>query len=77
MNIIHEINIINDNFSKKGSKLKIEKRGGKLNIRGKLPSREDEKIFKIQRISLGVNADIQGLKEAQKKIAANKGFSKF
>ena len=68
MNIIHEINIINDNSSKKGSKLKIEKRGGKLNIRGKLPSREDEKIFKVQRISLGVNADIQGLKEAQKKM---------
>ena len=32
MNIIHEINDINRKFLIKGSKLKLEKRGGKLNI---------------------------------------------
>ena len=70
MNIIHEIKVINNKFSSNGSKLKIEKRGGKLNIRGSLPSKENKEISKFQRISLGIDADISGLKEAQKKITA-------
>ena len=68
MNIIHEINLINENFASEGSKLKIEKRGKKLNIRGSLPTKTDNHIFKIQRISLGLNADYSGLKEAKKKL---------
>tara|TARA_Y100000589_G_scaffold309318_1_gene326663 strand:+ start:22 stop:1215 length:1194 start_codon:yes stop_codon:yes gene_type:complete len=68
MNIIHEINTLNKKFLTKGSKLKIEKRGGKLNIRGSLPSKEDKNIQKIQRISLGVDADNYGLEEAEKKL---------
>ena len=38
MNVIQEINNVNDKFATQGSKLKIEKRGEKLNIRGSLPS---------------------------------------
>ena len=68
MNIIHEISSINEKFSTKGSKLRIEKRGGKLNIRGRLPSKDNENISRIQRISLGLNADLIGLKEAEKKL---------
>ncbi len=68
MNIIHEISLINNEFSIKGSKLKIEKRGGKLNIRGALPSKKDKAILINQRISLGLNADILGLKEAKKTL---------
>ena len=68
MNIIHEINVINRKFLIKGSKLKIEKRGGKLNIRGSLPSKENKNIQKVQRISLGIDADIDGLEEAKKKL---------
>ena len=68
MNIIHEISSINEKFSTKGSKLRIEKRGGKLNIRGRLPSKDNENISRIQRISLGLNADLLGLKEAEKKL---------
>jgi len=68
MNIIHEINIINSKFLTKGSKLKIEKRGGKLNIRGSLPSKENKNIQKVQRISLGIDADNYGLEEAKKKL---------
>ncbi len=68
MNIIHEINVINKRLSAKGSKLKIEKRGSKLNIRGSLPSKENKDILRIQRISLGINADILGLEEAKKKL---------
>ena len=68
MNVIQEINNINDKFATQGSKLRIEKRGEKLNIRGSLPSKEDKKNFKIQRISLGLKADITGLEEAKKKL---------
>ena len=68
MKIIQEINNVNDKFATQGSKLKIEKRGEKLNIRGSLPSKEDRNNFKVQRISLGLKADISGLKEAAKKL---------
>ena len=68
MNVIQEINNVNDKFATQGSKLRIEKRGEKLNIRGSLPSKEDKNIFKIQRISLGIKADISGLEEAKKKL---------
>ena len=68
MNVIQEINNVNDKFATQGSKLRIEKRGEKLNIRGSLPSKEDKNKFKIQRISLGIKADIHGLEEAKKKL---------
>ena len=41
MNVIQEINNVNDKFATQGSKLRIEKRGEKLNIRGSLPSKDD------------------------------------
>jgi len=68
MNVIQEINNVNDKFATQGSKLKIEKRGEKLNIRGSLPCKEDKNNFKIQRISLGLKADISGLEDAKKKL---------
>ena len=68
MNVIQEINNVNDKFATQGSKLRIEKRGDKLNIRGSLPSKNDKNNFKIQRISLGLKADISGLEEAKKKL---------
>ena len=68
MNVIQQINNVNDKFATEGSKLRIEKRGEKLNIRGSLPSKEDKNNFKVQRISLGLKADISGLEEAKKKL---------
>ena len=68
MNLIQEINNVNNKFATQGSKLRIEKRGDKLNIRGSLPSKEDKNSFKVQRISLGLKADISGLEEAKKKL---------
>ena len=68
MNVIQEINNVNDKFATKGSKLRIEKRGDRLNIRGSLPSKDDKNNFKVQRISLGLKADISGLEEAKKKL---------
>ena len=68
MNVIQEINNVNIKFATQGSKLRIEKRGETLNIRGSLPSKKDKNNFKIQRISLGLKADISGLEEAKKKL---------
>ena len=68
MNVIQKINNVNDKFATKGSKLRIEKRGQRLNIRGSLPSKDDKNNFKVQRISLGLKADISGLEEAKKKL---------
>ncbi len=68
MNIIQEINNINDKFAVEGSKLRIEKRGDKLNIRGSLPSKKNKNNFIVQRISLGLKADFKGLEEAKKKL---------
>ncbi len=68
MNLIQEINNVNDKFATKGSKLKIEKRGEKLNIRGSLPSKKSKHNFTVQRISLGLKADLSGLEEAKKKL---------
>ena len=61
MNLIQEINNINDKFATQGSKLRIEKRGEKLNIRGSLHSKKNENDFTVQRISLGLKADFTGL----------------
>tara|TARA_B100000902_G_scaffold98193_1_gene100666 strand:+ start:32 stop:1210 length:1179 start_codon:yes stop_codon:yes gene_type:complete len=68
MNVIQEINNINDKFATEGSKLRIEKRGEKLNIRGSLPSKQNKNNFTVQRISLGLKADLMGLEEAKKKL---------
>ena len=68
MNINHEISTFNDKFATTGSKLKIELRGEKLNIRGPLPSKNNKNISKVQRISLGLKANSLGFKEAQKKM---------
>ena len=48
MNVIQEINNVNDKFATQGSKLKIEKRGEKLNIRGSLPSKKIKIILKFR-----------------------------
>ncbi len=68
MNVIQEINNVNDKFATEGCKLRIEKRGDKLNIRGSLPSKNNNNNFSVQRISLGLKADFNGLQEAKKKL---------
>ena len=75
MNVIQEINNVNDKFATEGGKLRIEKRGEKLNIRGSLPSKNGKNDFTVQRISLGLKADFNGLEEAKKK--GPKALEKF
>tara|TARA_Y100001970_G_scaffold294247_1_gene449104 strand:+ start:546 stop:1709 length:1164 start_codon:yes stop_codon:yes gene_type:complete len=68
MNLLSQISEINQKMSNSGINLKIEQRGKRLNLRGKLPSQENNKIFKTQRISLGLKADREGIIEAEKSI---------
>ncbi len=44
----------------------MNKGGGRINLRGPLPSKKSANQLKVQRISLGLIADENGLKEAEK-----------
>ena len=68
MNLGKELLNINNALSEKGVKLRIEQRGGKLNLRGPLPCRTNKGITRIQRLSLGLPSNQEGLKEAAKKL---------
>ena len=59
---------INQKLAARGVKLRIEKRGNKLNLRGPLPCQNDPKQIKNQRISLGLNTNTEGLKQAEKTV---------
>ena len=59
---------INKDLESKGINLKIEKRGKVLNIRGPLPDKKSPSFSKVQRISLKLPYDINGLEEAKKAI---------
>jgi len=57
---------INQDLESKGINLKIEKRGKVLNIRGSLPDKKSHDLSKVQRISLKLPHNIDGLEEARK-----------
>tara|TARA_B100000579_G_scaffold102119_1_gene81300 strand:- start:841 stop:2019 length:1179 start_codon:yes stop_codon:yes gene_type:complete len=59
---------INQDLESKGINLRIEKRGKVLNIRGSLPDKKSPSFSKVQRISLKLPFDINGLEEAKKAI---------
>ncbi len=59
---------INQDLQSKGINLRIEKRGRVLNIRGSLPDKKSNNLSKIQRISLKLPYNINGLEEARKAI---------
>ena len=59
---------INQDLQSKGINLRIEKRGKVLNIRGSLPDKKSKNLSKVQRISLKLPFDINGLEEAKKAI---------
>ena len=68
MDFTSQLKKANQELSQNGVNLRIECRGSLLNIRGPLPCRDNKGEFKIQRISLRINANLEGLKEAQKLI---------
>ena len=59
---------INQDLESKGINLRIEKRGKVLNIRGSLPDKKFHNLSKVQRISLKLPYNINGLEEARKAI---------
>ena len=59
---------INQDLESKGINLRIVKRGKVLNIRGSLPDKKSHDLSKVQRISLKLPHDINGLEEARKAI---------
>ena len=59
---------INQELEAKGINLRIEKRGKVLNIRGPLPDKKSPSFSKVQRISLKLPYDANGLEEAKKAI---------
>ena len=54
----------NAQLAAQGSRLRIEQRGRRLNLRGSLPLRGDPSRNGLQRISLGLTADAAGLNQA-------------
>ena len=66
MDLNKKIIELNHYFSTQGIKVRIERRGDKLNFRGPLPCRNKQQVIKSQRISLNLSADQEGLAEAQK-----------
>ena len=59
---------INQDLESKGINLRIEKRGKVLNIRGSLPDKNSPNVYKVQRISLKLPYNTNGLEEAKKAI---------
>ncbi len=68
MDLSKDLIKINQNLATRDICLRIEQRGHRLNIRGPLPSRKQEGTTQNQRISLSLNADLKGLKEAEKNL---------
>ncbi len=68
MDLRNSLNVLNKQLAVQGTRLRIEQRGQTLNIRGPLPLRDDPSTFKVQRISLGLQADATGLQEAKETL---------
>ncbi|MBM5803522.1 MAG: site-specific integrase [Cyanobacteria bacterium K_DeepCast_35m_m2_155] len=51
-----------------GIRLRLERRGRTLNLRGPLPRRDAPDELRVQRLSLGLAADADGLKEAHRRL---------
>ena len=66
MNLCHQLTEINQDLASKGIRLRIEQRKELLNLRGPLPCPKEQGLLRSQRISLHLNADLNGLREAQK-----------
>ncbi len=68
MNFKSELLDINQKLSARGVKLRIEQRGNKLNLRGPLPCQNNPKEIRNQRLSLGLNTNLEGLKQAEQTV---------
>ena len=56
---------LNRQLAEEGHSLRVEQRGQRLNLRGRLPDRRDPGVERMQRLSLGLAADPEGLRDAE------------
>ncbi|MFL0755759.1 MAG: hypothetical protein AB8B45_00545 [Prochlorococcus sp.] len=75
MDLSSELININRALAGSGINLRIEQRGRWLNLRGPLPCRKGTGPIKSQRISLQIEAEQQGLKEAERVLQDHAGRS--
>ncbi len=68
MDLSNELKKFNKKLALLEIKLRVEKRGSLLGLRGPLPCRKTEGLFRSQRISLRLPANTESLKEAEKII---------
>ncbi len=68
MAVDDELLRINDGLRGAGVSLRLERRGGRLGLRGPLPRRDGGDGRAVQRLSLGLPADAQGLAEALRQL---------
>ena len=66
MSLNNQLKDINQRLANNGIKIRIERRGNQLNLRGPLPCKEHQAILKPQRISLKLPANEEGLKKSKK-----------
>jgi len=63
-----ELQRINEGLRQAGLSLRLERRGGRLGLRGPLPRRDGGEGLRTQRLSLGLPADATGLAEALREL---------
>ena len=68
MDLSGDLTRINASLAADGIRLRIEQRGRKLNLRGPLPCRSVSGRIRVQRLSLGLPADADGLQEAERTL---------
>ncbi|MEB3253403.1 MAG: site-specific integrase [Synechococcus sp.] len=59
---------LNARLGAEGIGLRVEQRGEKLNLRGRLPDRRNPSLRRTQRLSLGLTADAEGLRDAEQTL---------
>jgi len=65
MDLRSSLEALNAQLAAQGTRLRIEQRGQSLNLRGPLPLQSSPSRSKVQRLSLGLQADHGGLQEAE------------
>ena len=65
MDLRSRLEDLNAQLAAQGTRLRIEQRGRSLNLRGPLPLQSSPSRSKVQRLSLGLQADPGGLQEAE------------
>ena len=68
MNLRSALDELNARLAAEGIGLRVEQRGEKLNLRGRLPDRRNPSLQRTQRLSLGLTADAEGLRDAEQPL---------